>query len=80
MAALCPNLGGWIRRPAPFSSSKHGTLARFSEEGSVAERLRSEHFPHKCVVYTAEPVMVGEVWMLTVLNTIDKWAGGLVSG
>ena len=80
MAALYPNLGGWIRRPAPFRTSKHGTLAEFLEEGSVAERLRSEDFPHKCVVYTAQPLMIGEVWVLMVLSTTDKWAGGLVSG
>ena len=38
----------------------------------MAERLRSEDFPHKCVVYVAQPVMIGEVWVLMVLSTTDS--------
>ena len=81
MAAPCSSLAGWIPRPAPFNASKHGTLVEFSEQYSVAERVRPEESARNGVVYTAQPVPVGEVWRITVLqNTIRKWAGGLVSG
>ena len=82
MAAPCSSLAGWVPRPAPFNASKHGTLVEFSEQCSVAERVRTKARGRYMngVVYTAQPVPVGEVWRITVLSTTDKWSGGLVSG
>ena len=80
MAAPCSSLAGWVPRPAPFDASKHGTLVRFSEQCSVAERVTPNKICKNGVVYTAQPVPVGEVWRITVLSTTDKWGRGLVSG
>ena len=80
MAAPYSSLAGWTPRPAPFDASKHGTRVEFSEQCSVAERVRPEEGHKNAVVYTAQPVPVGEVWRITVLSTIRGWAGGLVSG
>ena len=75
------SLAGWIPRPALFNASKHGTSVKFSEEWSVAERETPEDVWKNAVVYTAQPVPVGEVWRATVLSTSTrKWHGGLVSG
>ena len=68
--------------PRPFSASKCGTSIKLSEECSVAEKVRPEDY-HNCgngVVYTAQPLPVGEVWTITVLSTTRGWTGGLVSG
>ena len=46
----------------------------------MAERVRPEEDFWSAVVYTAQPVPVGEVWRITVLGTIRGWDGGLVSG
>ena len=48
----------------------------------MAEKVRPEDY-RNCgngVVYTAQPVPVGEVWRITVLSTTRGWSGGLVSG
>ena len=68
--------------PCPFSASKSGTSIRLSEECSVAEKVRPEDYDNcgNGVVYTAQPVPVGEVWRITVLSTTRGWSGGLVSG
>ena len=79
MATPFSSLAGLIPRLAPFNASKHGTLVEFSEACSVAERVRPEVDYCNGVVYTAQPVPVGEVWRITVLSTIDKWPLGLVS-
>ena len=73
------SLAGWIPRPAPFNASKHGTRVVFSEARSVAERKRPDDYNLGAVVYTAQPVPVGEVWRITVLNVSRKWGTGLVS-
>ena len=80
MAASYSSLADWIPRPAPFNESKRGKLVKFSEECSVAERVTPEKKCENGVVYTAQPVPVGEVWRITVLNTTRRWDGGLVSG
>ena len=82
MAAPHSSLAGWIPRPAPFNASKHGTRVEFSAQCSVAEKVRPKDADgfEDGVVYTAQPVPVGEVWRITVLSTVDKWSGGLVSG
>ena len=80
MAAPHSSLAGWIPRPAPFNASKHGTNVEFSEQCSVAERVRPGGTYQDGVVYTAQPVPLGEVWRITVLSTMNKWSGELVSG
>ena len=77
MAAPC---SGRVPQPAPFNASKHGTHVKFSEQCSVAERVTPEEENENGVVYTAQPVPVGEVWRITVLSTTGMWHGGLVSG
>ena len=81
MAALYFSLSGWIPRPGPFNASKRGARVELSEECSVAERVRPEEDNKNAIVYTAQPVAVGEVWRITVLNvsTTGKWERGLVS-
>ena len=71
----------WIPRPAPFNVQKCGWNARFSEEASVAERGEPEKYRKNAVVYTAQPLAVGQVWRVTVQNTTRTWDeyGGLVS-
>ena len=78
MGASHSSLAGWIPRPAPFIISKHGRNVKLSEEYSVAERERPEAID--TVVYTAQPVPVGEVWRVTVLDASSDSLGGLVSG
>ena len=80
MAAPYSSLAGWIPRLAPFKASKRGALVKLSGEHSVAERVRPESIDVGAVVYTAQPVSVGEVWRITVLSTAGGWLGGLVSG
>ena len=46
----------------------------------MAERVTPNKKYKNGVVYTAQPVPVGEVWRITVLSTTDEWGGGLVSG
>ena len=40
------------------------------------------HPGYDCVVYTANPLPIGQVWQTTILRTSRKWDGygGLVSG
>ena len=74
------SVADWTPRPAPFNVRKCGTNARFSEEASVAERVEPEEEFDDAVVYTAQPLAVGQVWRVTVQNTTRKWYGtGLVS-
>ena len=69
----------WLATPAPFNADKHGTLAKFSVSNSVVERQEPEHYPYDCVVYTRDPLAVGQVWQTTVLKTTGVWNTGLVS-
>ena len=73
------SVADWTPRPAPFNVRKCGTNARFSEEASVAERVEPEEYRSAAVVYTAQPLAVGQVWRVTVQNTTRKWYRGLVS-
>ena len=47
----------------------------------MAERVEHEEEFDEAVVYTAQPLAVGQVWRVTVQNTTRKWRGygGLVS-
>ena len=73
------SVADWTPRPAPFDVRKCGTRARFSEEASVAERVEPEEDYDNAVVYTAQPLAVGQVWRVTVQNTTRRWHNGLVS-
>ena len=75
------SVADWIPRPAPFNVQKCGRNARFSEEASVAERVEPEEESDDAVVYTAQPLAVGQVWTVTVQNATRIWGGfgGLVS-
>ena len=74
------SVADWTPRPAPFNVLKRGRNARFSEEASVAKRVEPEKYPANAVVYTAQPLAVGQVWRVTVQNTTRTWGGyGLVS-
>ena len=59
------SVADWTPRPAPFNVKKCGTNARFSEEASVAERVEPEKYRKNAVVYTAQPLAVGQVWRVT---------------
>ena len=73
------SVADWTPRPAPFNVQKCGTNAHFSEEASVAERVEPEKNAANAVVYTAQPLAVGQVWRVTVQNTTRTWRYGLVS-
>ena len=75
------SVADWTPRPAPFNVRKCGTRARFSEGASVVERVEPEKYLSNAVVYTAQPLAVGQVWRVTVQNTTRTWDGygGLVS-
>ena len=45
----------------------------------MAERVEPEEFNGNAVVYTAQPLAVGQVWRVTVQNTTRTWGAGLVS-
>ena len=45
----------------------------------MVERVEPEESPWHAVVYTAQPLAVGQVWRVTVQNTTSMWYGGLVS-
>ena len=75
------DISDWLATPAPFSTETHGKLARFSVSNSVVERREPEDYDDDCVVYTRDPLVVGQPWRTTLLNnTRKRWSGGLVSG
>ena len=74
------NVSDWLRTPAPFNIKKHGRRARFSGDNSVVERQKHDVYDDGCVCYTSHPLAPGPVWDMTILNTIRRWYGGLVSG
>ena len=70
----------WLRTPAPFNLKKHGWNAIFSSDNSVVERREPEKYDGESVCYTSQPLPPGQVWEITIHNTISAWGGGLVSG
>ena len=71
----------WLRTAAPFNLKKHGPNAIFSGDNSVVERPKPEKNYIECVCYTSHPLPPGQVWEITILNTISSgWSAGLVSG
>ena len=72
------SVASWSTRPAPFSTTKHGTNVEFSVDNTVAERVGGFS---DAVVYTSVPVPLGRVWQTTILVTnTTGWYDGLVSG
>jgi len=65
----------WSSQPAVFHHN-HGNNIRLSENNTVAERT-APFFGG--VVMTAEPVPIGKMFQVTVLEKENKWSGGLVS-
>ena len=73
------DVSDWLRTPAPFNLKKHGERAIFSGDNSVVERREPEKYGG-CVCYTSHPLPPGQVWEITILNTISRWPYGMVSG
>ena len=67
----------WSTRPAPFSTRKHGIRVKFSVDNTVAERVGGDS---DAVVYTSNPVPLGQVWQTTKLGTSTECSFGMVSG
>ena len=80
MASFTSDISDWNSMPAPFNRVKCGIRANFSLDKCVVERREPEGYPYDCVVYTREPLSVGQVWQTTVLNTSMRGWNGLVSG
>ena len=68
----------WSSQPAVLHR-RHGNNIELSEHNSVAERVNPETRYRGGVVMTAEPVPVGGVFQVTVLEKVERWSGGLVS-
>jgi len=64
----------WSSQPAVFHHN-HGNTIRLSENNTVAERTVS----YCGVVMTAEPVPIGRMFQVTVLEKKEEFVGGLVS-
>jgi len=65
----------WSSQPAALHH-RHGSNTRLSENNSVAERVKGWD---DGVVMTAEPVSVGTVFQVTVLEKVGGFLGSLVS-
>lgn len=61
-------LGGFHR--------KHGANIRLSEENTVAHRADSYN---KAVVFTENPIAVGNSFLVKLLDKGGGWAGSIVS-
>ena len=74
------DISDWLRTPAPFNLKKHGPRAIFSGDNSIVERREPENYHAGCVCYTSHPLPPGQVWEITILNTVSSGWRGLVSG
>ena len=76
------DVSDWLRAPAPFNLKKHGRRAIYSSDNSIVERRKPESSHNECVCYTSQPLPPGQVWEITILNTISTWLtyDGVVSG
>jgi len=68
----------WSSQPAALHH-RHGSNIRLSENNTVAERVESRRYSSNGVVMTAEPVPVGTVFQVTVVEDVDQWGESLVS-
>ena len=58
---------------------RHGSNIRLSDNNTVAQRVNPYENYWNGVVMTAEPVSVGTVFQVTVLEKVETWRGSLVS-
>ena len=68
----------WSSQPAALHH-RHGSNIRLSENNTVAQRVDPYEGFWNGVVMTAEPVPVGAVFQVTVLEEVEEWSGSLVS-
>jgi len=68
----------WSSQPAALHH-RHGSNIWLSDNNVVAERVNPLRNWYNGVVMTAEPVTVGTVFQVTVLEKVEKWSGSLVS-
>lgn len=63
-------------RPGAFHH-KHGGNIRLSEDATVAHRIDSYN---KAVVFTEQPIPLGAMFQVRILDKGGGWAGSIVSG
>ena len=81
MAIVPTVLSDWVPGPFVLNTKKCGRRAKFSGDCSVVERELPDEYGGGCVTYTANPLPLGQVWQITILqSTTRKWNSGLVSG
>ena len=68
----------WSSQPAALHH-RHGSNIVLSENNTVAQRVDPYENFWNGVVMTAEPVSVGTVLQVTVLEKVKQWDGSLVS-
>jgi len=68
----------WSSQPAALHH-RHGSSIELSEDNTVARRVNPYENLWNVVVMTAEPVSVGTVFQVTVLEKVETWRGSLVS-
>ena len=67
--------GQWTSQPVVFHNN-HGKNIELSQNNTVATRVRD--YNHG-IVCTSEPVSIGQMFKVTVLEKECQWAGGFVS-
>ena len=66
----------WTSQPVAFHH-KHGKNIQLSQNNTVALRMRSWYYG---IVCTNEPVSIGNMFKVTLMERNEKWSfGGLVS-
>ena len=78
--SVAADVSDWIVTPAPLNDKKSGVRAIFLTNNSIVQRQDPEKYYGGCVSYTRGPLPPGQVWQVTVLETIRKHYVGLVSG
>ena len=68
----------WPSQPAALHH-RRGSKIRLSKNNTVAERVNPREDWDNGVVMTAEPVPVGTVFQIIVLEKMEEWSGSLVS-
>ena len=76
----CPkSVQDWIPVPAPLDGHLRGERAVFSDNDCVVERREPDVIDSNCVCYTAKPLLVEQVWQITVLHKTTRWLDAMVS-
>ena len=74
------SVNGWMARPMPFNTEKHGDRAFLSGDNSIVERIDPEMYDDGCLAYTSRPLPLGRVWSLMLTVNMERTWKGLVSG